>query len=367
MEEIFPKLFDCPDYIQGKYCHALCNYRHQTEEEKQAIEKYRESLRLKLSTKKSNRFGAVYIIAGPERSGASWLFNAVRLLLIHQDSPFGPADSYRLNHITKNDIETRLIEACGRPLVVRTMRIPDSNWAENLDQSGHGYIVFVSHRDLRDVIDDCLTIGWMKHDIGVILSRLKAYMIAYEYWRSIAKGDFRYESIHNEPVEQIKHLARLMGIESIHAEHISKEINSLRPGQAIGPDQVTKMWPAQRVIEASRANGDDKDDKEMDDKAHETATVVVVPRQAKLSESERKKIRDAHCDYHDRYGYVEAFRKAINEHFSKQISNGEEYDVCDIKRFNEIDEYTLMFIQYRQHDKTFDEPKAFRHFHETMT
>ncbi|CAF0854249.1 unnamed protein product [Rotaria sordida] len=64
---------------------------------------------------------------------------------------------------------------------------------------------------------------------------------------------------------------------------------------------------------------------------------------------------------------VEAFRKAINEHFSKQISNGEEYDVCDIKRFNEINEYTFMFIQYRQHDKTFDEPKAFRHFHETMT
>ena len=36
MEEIYPKLFDCPDYLQGKYCHALCNYRHQTEEEKTA-------------------------------------------------------------------------------------------------------------------------------------------------------------------------------------------------------------------------------------------------------------------------------------------------------------------------------------------
>jgi hypothetical protein len=36
MEETGPKLFDCPDYLQGKYCHALCNYRHQTEEEKQA-------------------------------------------------------------------------------------------------------------------------------------------------------------------------------------------------------------------------------------------------------------------------------------------------------------------------------------------
>jgi len=39
------------------------------------------------------------------------------------------------------------------------MRIPDSDWAQNLDQTGHGYMVFVSHRDLSDVIDDCLTIG----------------------------------------------------------------------------------------------------------------------------------------------------------------------------------------------------------------
>lgn len=63
-------------------------------------------------------------------------------------------------------------------------------------------------------------------------------MTAYEYWRSIAKGDFRYESTRHEPAEQIKHLARLMGIECEHAERIALEINSLRPGRAIGPDQV---------------------------------------------------------------------------------------------------------------------------------
>ncbi|CAF1328840.1 unnamed protein product [Adineta steineri] len=225
--------------------------------------------------------------------------------IIVPQSPSGPADSYRLNHITKNDIETRLIEAGGRPLVVRTMRIPDSDWAESLDLSGHGYMVFASHRDLRDVIDDCLTIGWMKHDLGVILSRLRAYMTSFEYWRSIAKGDFRYESIHNEPVEQVKHLARLIGLESTNAEHIAREIYSLRPGQAVGPDQVSKMWPAQRVIEASRADGDDDSEKKMDVDGKDTATtVVVVPLQAKLLESERKKIREAHADYHDRYGYV---------------------------------------------------------------
>lgn len=64
------------------------------------------------------------------------------------------------------------------------------------------------------------------------------------------------------------------------------------------------MWPAQRVIEASRANGDDKEDKETNGKEQAPTTVVVVPQQAKLAESERKKIRDAHSEYHDRYGYV---------------------------------------------------------------
>ena len=64
------------------------------------------------------------------------------------------------------------------------------------------------------------------------------------------------------------------------------------------------MWPAQRVIEASRANGDDVNEKKTDDNGNEITTVIVVPEQAKLSEIERKKIRDAHSDYHDRYGYV---------------------------------------------------------------
>ncbi|UJR26065.1 hypothetical protein I4U23_007411 [Adineta vaga] len=63
---------------------------------------------------------------------------------------------------------------------------------------------------------------------------------------------------------------------------------------------------------------------------------------------------------------VEAFRKVVNSHFSKQITEGQAYDARDIKRFNEIDEYALMFIQHMQYDKTFDEQKALRIFHEAM-
>jgi len=64
------------------------------------------------------------------------------------------------------------------------------------------------------------------------------------------------------------------------------------------------MWPAQRVIETSPANGDDENEKTMNDNGQEITTVIVIPEQAKLSERERNKIRDVHSDYHDRYGYV---------------------------------------------------------------
>lgn len=64
------------------------------------------------------------------------------------------------------------------------------------------------------------------------------------------------------------------------------------------------MWPAQRVVEASHANGDDADETNHSEHESDAPTVVVVPEQAKLSELERKKIHDAYGDYHDRYGYV---------------------------------------------------------------
>ena len=67
------------------------------------------------------------------------------------------------------------------------------------------------------------------------------------------------------------------------------------------------MWPEQRVIETSQidANDDDSQEKKTpNDGQSSTPHLIVVPEQPKLSENERKKIRDAHSEYHDRYGYV---------------------------------------------------------------
>jgi hypothetical protein len=51
----------------------------------------------------------------------------------------------------------------------------------------------------------------------------------------------------------------------------------------------------------------------------------------------------------------------------EQINEGQEYDPRDIQRFNEIDDYTLMFIQHGQFGTSFDEDRALRIFNASMS
>ncbi|CAF1345645.1 unnamed protein product [Rotaria magnacalcarata] len=55
---------------------------------------------------------------------------------------------------------------------------------------------------------------------------------------------------------------------------------------------------------------------------------------------------------------VEEFRKLVNKHFEKNISEGQLYDTRDLERFNTDDAYTLMFIQHGQFGTTFNEERA---------
>ncbi len=51
----------------------------------------------------------------------------------------------------------------------------------------------------------------------------------------------------------------------------------------------------------------------------------------------------------------------------ESIEKGDEYDERDIQRFNEEDEYTLMFIRHGQYGTTFNETRALQYFNESMT
>ncbi len=79
---------------------------------------------------------------------------------------------------------------------------------------------------------------------------------------------------------------------------------------------------------------------------------------------------------------VKEFRELVVKHFEsmidfyfnwiyifslENISEGQEYDPKDIQRFNEVDEYTLMFIQHGQFGTSFDQERALRVFNGSMT
>ncbi len=75
---------------------------------------------------------------------------------------------------------------------------------------------------------------------------------------------------------------------------------------------------------------------------------------------------------------VKEFRDLVNKHYEsrrlicycifmgyfslEQISEGQVYDARDIQRFNEVDGYTLMFIQHGQFGTSFDQDRALRVF-----
>ena len=79
---------------------------------------------------------------------------------------------------------------------------------------------------------------------------------------------------------------------------------------------------------------------------------------------------------------IQEFRDLVNKHFEsmlilslrisssfslEQISQGQLYDARDIQRFNEIDAYTLMFIQHGQLGSSFDQDRALSVFDGSMS
>lgn len=51
----------------------------------------------------------------------------------------------------------------------------------------------------------------------------------------------------------------------------------------------------------------------------------------------------------------------------EQIEEGQLYDPRDLQRFNEIDEYTMMFIRHGQFGATFDEDRAMSVFNASLS
>eukprot|EP00877_Chromochloris_zofingiensis_P010614 jgi/Chrzof1/5806/Cz16g16160.t1 len=92
------------------------------------------------------------VAAGPERSGSTWLFNAIRLLHKHAQIPL---DSYWIHHLNDDKLTARGVGSSKH----HTVLVKTHHWSDDwsLQRANH---IFTTHRDLRQVLASYRRMHW---------------------------------------------------------------------------------------------------------------------------------------------------------------------------------------------------------------
>jgi hypothetical protein len=146
----------------------------------------------------------VVVSAGMMRSGSTWLFNALRLLLQAADEP--------VYAFWINDWQPR--EARGaRYLLVKlheaNERLGDAPWR-----------CYTCHRDLRDVAVSLRDMG-LAEDGDDQLRAVREARDGYDFWARRANLDIAYQSIVDDAPGVLTSLAADLGIDVSHEDLVS--------------------------------------------------------------------------------------------------------------------------------------------------
>mmetsp|Transcript_121564 Transcript_121564/g.223943 ORF Transcript_121564/g.223943 Transcript_121564/m.223943 type:complete len:412 (+) Transcript_121564:43-1278(+) len=210
----------------GADCHEECERRH-LEEREQARSTWTKLARSEL-----------IICAGPERSGSTWLYNAVRLL--HLASSI-PCDSYWLAALTEDALRERMEAQPFAMVLVKT-----HDWHAGYPDLLRGSAVFpgakhiiLTHRNLSGV---CASYRRVKWEIGI----QDRYVQDHMQWRKLSTLDLAYEEIVSQGERSLQKLAHHLGLNLAAKEiaAVNAELLELRRCHLGSPVcQVTKLWP----------------------------------------------------------------------------------------------------------------------------
>ncbi|KAI7841039.1 hypothetical protein COHA_005267 [Chlorella ohadii] len=168
------------------------------------------------------------IAAGPERSGSTFLYNALRLLWQHARKP---CDAYYLKCITDAALDERGAGQPGAPHVL----VKTHAWSEHWDVNRAAHI-FVTHRDLAQVLASYRRLGWA-------WELPDGYVRDHLIWQRHAELDLAFEDIAARPLWVLKQLAGRLGLQEVDCAAVLRDLDSL-PVPQHWVDPVTQLWPA---------------------------------------------------------------------------------------------------------------------------
>lgn len=206
----------------GSSCFAECELRH--------LDEFESALRGATSSSSQPK---LVICAGPERSGSTWLYNAVRHLY---SSTQVPCDSYWIHCLSKKKLQERLQE--GRVVVVKTHKYYSDydDWLFDFSP-----IVLLTHRDLREVLASYVRVGWAN-------TIPDSYVQHHMQWLKHASLDLSFEEIVSSPHSSLAKIASTIGLTNVgeqELQQVKQRVDSLK-APATTVDQVTKMWPSHK-------------------------------------------------------------------------------------------------------------------------
>lgn len=213
----------------GTDCHEECERRHLDASEQQ---------RGQWPVLSDNH---LILCAGPERSGSTWLYNAIRLLYLEARVP---CDSYWMARLSREKLEQRLAARPPAMVLVKT-----HEWQPGYNEFVHlAKYVVLTHRDLRGVIASYRRVKW---EVAIP----DAYVSEHLEWCKRSTLDLAYEDIMRQGKEVLRtlasHLQLELGEENLTKVHaMLRDLKRSHSGNAVC--QVTKLWPDHRSLEAQR-------------------------------------------------------------------------------------------------------------------
>jgi hypothetical protein len=137
----------------------------------------------------------IFVAAGIPRSGSTWLYNAMRLIL---------REKYAILYSAWIDDRDAAAEANADASLIKIHAI-------NADLADQASVIMTCHRDPRDIAVSLQAMGWFRNRTNA-LARMQEFRAYHEFWSPRSAIDLSYAQIVNDDEASLRRIAQALDV-----------------------------------------------------------------------------------------------------------------------------------------------------------